>query len=763
VTGLAAAAASLADVASRLRRLRESTSVQWAWLGVRRGDDVVSPLVADGLQSVLLKDVTLQEPLRLGLANEGLWVHRGGPISCGLADCCRLVCSAAARFHGFQVVVVLADEQLRSDGDLILSSLSAALPELGAALHPWLDAEQKVLDYRNLLETLKETHVGVWRFDPHSNRVDWTDALFETWGIEPAKFNHTYDAYNAGLHPADVEEVNRTIMQAMTRAQAEGTVDYVVEHRVVRPGGSLRHIEGRGRVSTDGRGRVQALSGVGIDITQRKQQQAQLVESEMRYLLFSQLASDFVYEAAIGAPAPTIIAGSLERTCGLTAAQLEAAGGWAGVVHPEDAFALARKGESLAAGRPCTIDFRIFDAGGEVRWLKERCLPMSEGRYMGGLSDVTTQRRLEEQLAHAQKLEALARMAGGVAHDFNNILTVLMSSLELVRMQSAKLPTLVNEAVEEMANAAQRGADLTRSLLAFARKSVNATGVVDLTATTQAMRALVARATGNSIKVAVVGPPSVHVRVDVGQLQLVVLNLALNARDAMPQGGKLVLSVSQRRFVASDEARPPELTPGDYAALEVTDTGSGMPPEVVARLFEPFFTTKGAEGTGLGLATSYGAIRQLGGAIVVHSELGHGTTFTIYLPAQPGEGAQSVSPRAQEVVVLVEDEPLIRRMASRALVQHGFIVIAAESGEEGQRVMKAHPEARVLLSDVMLPGLDGIALADWAKAEKPHLKVLLMSGVIGVTQPSPGRYPLLPKPFTPDGLARKIRELLDAS
>ncbi|MDB4951896.1 MAG: Blue-light-activated protein, partial [Gemmatimonadetes bacterium] len=387
--------------------------------------------------------------------------------------------------------------------------------------------------------------------------------------------------------------------------------------------------------------------------------------------------------------------------------------------------------------------------------------------------DVTDARRLEEQLAMSQKMEAVGRLAGGIAHDFNNLLTVIKGNAELVLMDLAAGSPMRDD-VGEIHAAADRAALLTRQLLAFSRKQVLQPRVLDLNEVVLHADKLLRRLIGEDVELETLtdtGPGLVLA--DAGQLEQVLVNLVVNARDAMPAGGGRVAVRTAAVEVAAPLRRgDAQVPPGAYVELRVSDTGTGIAPELRTRVFEPFFTTKSADrGTGLGLSTVYGIVRQSGGYVWVSGEPGEGATFHVLLPRADGDAAEAEVRAAEgpahgsETVLLVEDSPLVRDMARRSLAMHGYRVLEAANGEEGLRVCAEHPAAiELLLTDVVMPLMNGPELARQARELRPGLRVLFMSGytderIAGLGEAGFG---LIHKPFGPGAVARKVREMLDA-
>jgi signal transduction histidine kinase len=383
-------------------------------------------------------------------------------------------------------------------------------------------------------------------------------------------------------------------------------------------------------------------------------------------------------------------------------------------------------------------------------------------------------KRAEEQLRQAQKMEAVGQLAGGVAHDFNNLLMVINGNCELALADLA--PNDPNrDLIEEIRQSGEKAALLTRQLVAFGRKQLLAPIVLDLNDLATNMDKMLRRLIGEDIELVTdlddgIGP----VKADPGQIEQILLNLAVNARDAMPAGGRLTLQTRSVEFVDPSRQLDPAAAPGRYVMLAVTDTGCGMDRETQAHIFEPFFTTKEVgKGTGLGLATVYGIVHQSSGYIVTESEVGHGTTFRIYLPAVR-EVARSVSSacideaqtRGDEVVLVVEDEEEVRALLYQCLKNLGYKVLTASSGADALQLSERHPgPISLLVTDVVMPRIGGRELADRLVADRPELRVLFVSGYTEDTVSRHGVFQsemaYLQKPFTLTGFAQKVREVLD--
>jgi len=390
--------------------------------------------------------------------------------------------------------------------------------------------------------------------------------------------------------------------------------------------------------------------------------------------------------------------------------------------------------------------------------------------------DVTERRALEQQLRQAQKMEAIGRLAGGIAHDFNNLLMVISGYSEFLLDRLGPDQALRGPA-KEIASAAERATSLTRQLLAFSRKQMLTPKVIDLNAVVTENLKMLTRLIGEDIDLVMIpGAELGPVKADPGQIEQVILNLAVNARDAMPQGGRLTIETSNVMLDDSYARLHAPVQPGDYTMLVITDTGIGMDADTQSRIFEPFFTTKGTKGTGLGLSTVYGIVKQSGGYIWVYSELGKGTSFKIYMPhVTPEEVAAVEKPAApavvpletaRETILVVEDEVNLRRLTRQFLDNQGYTVLEAADGAEAVQICVAHQGIiHLLLTDVIMPGMNGRELAHRVSEIRPNMKVLYMSGytenAIGHNGTLDAGITLLQKPFTLHALKAKVREVLD--
>jgi PAS domain S-box-containing protein len=441
----------------------------------------------------------------------------------------------------------------------------------------------------------------------------------------------------------------------------------------------------------------------------------------------------------------------------------------------EERAAAAALVSEVATGRPVVLERSLVRKDGTVLTVESNARRLPDGRLLGAVRDITERKKLEDQLRQAQKLEAVGRLAGGVAHDFNNVLTAIFGYVDLV-LEDVPAGSPPRQDLEEIRKAAERAAGLTRQLLAFSRQQVLQPVVLNVTDVVQDIDKMVRRLVGEDVAVRLNLASDVgNVRTDPGQLQQVIMNLVVNARDAMPTGGKLLIETDNADLTEQYAELHQPVTPGRYVMLAVSDTGTGMTAETRARIFEPFFTTKEkGRGTGLGLSTVYGIVKQSGGYIWVYSEPGRGTTFKIYLPRVDAPAEPVAAPReagtlaGTETILLAEDDAMLRPLTKGLLERLGYTVLEAENAHQALAATRAHGgPIHLLVADVVMPGPSGRDLARRLTESRPDTKVLYVSGYTddaivqhGMLEPGLN---FLQKPFTPAALARKVREVLDAT
>jgi two-component system, cell cycle sensor histidine kinase and response regulator CckA len=581
------------------------------------------------------------------------------------------------------------------------------------------------------------------------------------------------DWFELCVAPQERDTVRKTFLDAL------GGDLSIIESRIRTRSGEERLIEWRNTVLRGDAGLVIGTLSSGADITDRNRAVEALRTSEERVR--------FALEAAgVGIWDMDYATGSLQWSEILEAQYGIAPGTFGGTfeafierVHPLDRDAvLEAYAEANWSGTDFSVQHRALWPDGTVRWLSgagrvrvgEHGTPV---RSVGISLDVTERRTLEAQYQQAQKMEAVGRLAGGVAHDFNNMLTAILGYCELL-LADLDADDLRRADISEIQKAGASAAGLTRQLLAFSRKQIIEPTLLDLNSVVTAMRGMLGRLIGEDVKVVLsLGPELACVKADRGQIEQIVMNLAVNARDAMPLGGTLSIGTAD---VDLDEHHAKEhhlVKPGPYVELTVTDTGAGMTPQVQARLFEPFFTTKElGKGTGLGLATVHGIVTQSGGSVNAYSEVGRGTTFKVYFPTVdageiPVEAPRPVARTRSETqtILIVEDADGLRELTRRLLQRQGYTVLVAAHAEEAIELFARNPRIDVLLTDVVMPGASGPELARRLVERWPTLRVVYMSGYTedaivqhGVLRPG---IAFLQKPFTSEKLGRKIREVLD--
>jgi len=535
--------------------------------------------------------------------------------------------------------------------------------------------------------------------------------------------------------------------------------------------------------------------GVLINITEQKKAEEALRESEERYRAFVEQSSEGIYRMEYDPPIPCHLPVNNQLELGFEHGFMaECNDAMAKMYGRASARELIGKklSEFLILRDPVTMRFmdafikggyRIsdqesieLDAQGRKRIFRNTMVGTIVNhhwvRTWGITSDVTERVHLEEQLRNAQQLEAVGRLAGGIAHDFNNILNIIMGHGEL--LAGSGINEQARSGLEQMRHAAERAASLTQQLLAFSRKQVLQPKVLDLNKTVEDLQKMLSRVIGEDIEVtATLRPALMSVKADPGQVEQVLMNLAVNARDAMPQGGKLTMETSNLE-VSPEQARDLDIPAGRYVMLQVTDTGHGMDAVTLAHVFEPFFTTKPlGKGTGLGLATVYGIVKQSGGTVQVESEPGSGTKFRIYLPAAEGAHATPIAstPAAavaggSETILIAEDEPDLRELTRIFLEGYGYKVLVAGNADQALKAAEQSSEPiDLLLTDVIMPGMSGPQLAEKILSKRPQTKIVYMTGytddmVVQHKVLEPGVH-LLQKPFTKSELALKVRATLD--
>jgi PAS domain S-box-containing protein len=599
--------------------------------------------------------------------------------------------------------------------------------------------------------------------------VDANRRWGELLGIAPEAMVgcHVSDFVGAAHDPADSEERLRSWREHAARSE-------VVPVR--RADGSTLFMS-FSITSVDMEGSSLLLS-IGRDVTREALAAAALARAESKYRSLIERLPDVVWTTRADGQI-TMVTPNVERMLGYSADEIAAEDVETRLtrVHPDDRQRVREAFERALRGESETFEYRRLHKDGHWVWLRNRTIRHYEQDGVvhcdGMLTDITEHKRLEGSLQQAQKMEAVARLTGGIAHDFNNMLAAILANCHFL-MEGLNAHDPRRSDAQEIQSAAERAAALTRQLLVFSRKQRLEPTVVDLNATVLGLEKMLRRLIGEDIELVVAPAPGVvAVRVDVGQVEQVIMNLVVNARDAMPEGGRLAIEICN---VTACPGQSPHGAPSGagYVAISVRDTGCGMDAETRKHLFEPFFTTKEVgKGTGLGLSTCYGIVKQSGGHIEVASEPQRGSTFTVYLPRAD---ATPTAPEAvsdldgadgDETILLVEDDPHVRSAVQRILARRGYRVLTASNGAEALDLAARHQGALdLVLSDVVMPGTSGVELLARLRERFGEVRTLLMSGYTehSVMQRAdcPGNAQVLQKPFSPQTLALRVRKVLDA-
>jgi PAS domain S-box-containing protein len=615
--------------------------------------------------------------------------------------------------------------------------------------------------------------IGVWDWNILNNKLVWDDRMFALFGVEKEDFGGAYDAWLSCVHPDDRVRCDEAIQQALRT----GT-PFDMDFRIRWPTGVVRVIKASGQVILDPDGTPLRMTGVNYDITDRKQAEEALGASERllnnilenipsfvfatdrqhRYILLSDDLARFYgkpKEEILGKTHHYVLPKNVADVIQETNEQIMTSG-------------VSQQLEEVVESPVSGIPRVLFTNKSPLRDEKGQIYGIS-----GIATDITEHKRLEAQFRQAQKMDAVGRLAGGVAHDFNNLLTVINGySAMLIERLAQEDPK--HEMAVETLKAGERAGELTKQLLAFSRKQVLIPQPLNFNESLRLINSLLNRLLGEEIRLTMdLAPDLWSINGDKGQLNQVTMNLAINARDAMPNGGTLTIATHNLSVTPESPDRYQMMPQGDYVHVSVHDTGHGMSPETLSHLFEPFFTTKEVgQGTGLGLATVYGIVKQSQGYIFTDSVLNQGTTFHLYYPRVIAAVAVAATPpirhkKGSEHLLIVEDQDSVRALIVEALKQDGYRVIEAASGEDALRKVSSLSEPiQALITDVIMPHMSGLVLAERLKVTCPNIRVLFMSGYVDPSQSAFLDEPtaaFIQKPFLPDDLARHLRNLLDKS
>ena len=697
-------------------------------------------------------------------ASEG-FPRRAFAIAAGLQSGLAFPIMAGDRFHG--VIELFSREPLRLEGEILKGLLSSG-SQIGQFIERRRAQSSLQRREKELTDFVENATVGMHWVGP-DGVILWVNKY------ELELLGYSREEY-VGHHIAEFHADGPVITDILRRLASKEELDNY-EARLRCKDGSIRHV----LISSSVRWEEERFIHTRCftrDITERKHSLDALQESESRFRNMADSAPVLIWMSGTDALCNYFNKTWLEFR-GRTLPE-ESGNGWAAGIHPDDfrrcmdAYLAA-----FSARNPFRMEFRLQRGDGEYRWLLQTGTPRfgpdgAFAGYIGSCIDIGDMKEAEAQFRQAQKMEAVGLLAGGIAHDFNNLLTAINGYTDLAFSQVQGNETL-REFLEEIKKSGERAASLTQQLLAYSRKQILAPVIFNVNSTVAEMDRMLRRLIGEDIELVTALDPDLGlVRADPGQIQQIILNLALNARDAMPKGGRLTLETANVILDRNYISTRLDAKPGPHIMLAVSDTGLGMTPEVKARIFEPFFTTKEVgKGTGLGLSSVYGIIKQSEGSILVYTEPGQGTTFKIYLPLVEAKdhAASAASPQdgprntGTERILLVEDEQAVRKFINRALSASGYTVLEAKDGKEALGLAQSGQTVDLVLTDVVMPAMNGRQLASQLTALFPGIPVLFMSGYTdnaivhhGVLDPDAA---FLQKPFSQADLLRKIREALD--
>ncbi|MBW2541593.1 MAG: PAS domain-containing protein [Deltaproteobacteria bacterium] len=693
--------------------------------------------------------------------------------------------------------------------------------ELAQAVKSHREAEAELRRAQTYLDrTQRLARIGSWHWSvTREELIDCSEAYAEIHGVSRSEIGERIkNQLEDAIHPDDREHV-KTACRELEKSGSS----YEIEYRIIRPDGEIRHVQQFGEKIFDDSGQLVETIGTLQDVTELRQAEDSLLiahdeleqrvqartaqlqsanialreqvtereraeaEREEREMLLQSTARNSKIGYGVWDEREhrySNVSEEFAQMMGLTIEQFQARFSSPiedfEAVHPEDRERYRAYDEAYNANPDITqIEYRLVKPDGEIVHVREVMQPIwnETGALIQSIitnQDITEQKLVEEQLRQAQKMEAVGQLTGGIAHDFNNLLAVIIGNLELVEGEFEQ-NSQASEWLDIAISAAERGAGLTQRLLAFSRKQALRPTDLDASALVHSMLDLLRRTIGERIEIELVGDAGLwQCLVDPNQLENAMLNLAINARDAMPAGGKLTITTSNTRIDEEYARARTDVAPGQYVLITVSDTGSGMPEDVRKRAFEPFYTTKDVgHGSGLGLSMVYGFIKQSGGHVNVESEVDAGTTIRLYLPRFSGQRAQEVVPNDAsemlkargETVLIVEDDDELRSLLVRLLGSLGYGVLEANSGSPALEILRSPADVDLLLTDIVLPEkMSGIELVEEARREQPDLRVLYMSGYTEDAILHQDRLvdgaPFLPKPFRMAEVARAARNAL---
>ncbi len=623
---------------------------------------------------------------------------------------------------------------------------------------------------------IENAGLGLWDWDLNSNKVLYDEHSQEMLGYSLDELDGRLLMGAARIHPDDREQTFQALQPHLESEETPFDLEYRTQHK----SGEWIWLNARGKVnSRNSEGKPIRMIGTIQDISIRKASQEQIRESEVRFRLLADSAPVLIWTSGTDSLCDYFNQPWLKFTG--RPIDKEVGDGWLEGVHPDDlSHCVEIYRSSFETRQPFLKEYRLRRFDGQYRWLMDTGTPrFSPDRtflgFIGSCIDITDQKILQEQLFESQKMDSMGRLAGGIAHDFNNLLTAILGSTELTLTMLPEKSD-VRPFLNNVSAAAERAAELTKQLLMYARRQMVEFGIVDMNSTILNMVSLLSRTIGEQYELVLsLMNDSCCVHANASQMEQVLTNLVVNARDSMPEGGRILIETSCIFLDADYAEKHIGVVPGEYVIYSVSDSGSGMTKEIRERIFEPFYTTKEiGKGTGLGLATCYGIIKQSKGNIWVYSELGEGTIFKVYLPRVHDKARvetvliQDNLPEGTETILLVDDEPMVRDIAARTLRTYGYRVLEASNGAEALHLQSEYPGViDLLVTDVVMPLMGGKELAQRLQMLNPNLKVMYMSGYTQNVVLNQGILKegivMLIKPFNSSSLLRMVRDVLGKS
>jgi PAS domain S-box-containing protein len=663
----------------------------------------------------------------------------------------------------------LALEQHREELEREVQRRTAELSQSNRELEKTIDELNRATQFlaqneKRLAYAQQAARLGYWEWLIDSDRMIWSGEVCSLLGMEPEEVGLNREAFLDRIHPVDKALVENALKTSLSTGKS-----FRVDARINTSIGSVRIVNLYGKVFADNGDKPVRIVGTIQDITQRK-------EAEEAFQSLVTYAPMGIYIVQQGKFA--MINPGFEAITGYTAQDMLGQDCLISVSTEYRTFVREQAIQRLKGERLPPYEYRFIDKSGETGWVMETVTPTQykgQRAVLGYFMDITPLKKLEAQFLQAQKMEAVGRLAGGIAHDFNNILGIIIGYAEIMWMGLKENDPLCGY-LGEIKRAAVRAASLTRQLLAFSRKQIQQIEVINLNEVITDLEMMLHRLIGEDLELVMeLASALPSVKADKGQIEQIILNLAVNAKDAMPQGGKLTIQTCDVYLDETYCRDHPYVSPGHFVMMAVSDNGTGMDEETRAHIFEPFYTTKETgKGTGLGLSTVFGIVKQSGGSIEVYSEPGFGTTLKVYFP---NAEKTAVSPQAEihasplsghETILVVEDDGGLRPLIIDVLKMYGYQVLEARDGDEALRICQDHEgPIHLMVTDVVMPRMSGRLLAEQVAPLYPQMQVLFMSGYTddaivhhGVLHEDTA---YIQKPFSPDDLAKKVREVLATS